>query len=480
MNFGIIFNILGWIISIEGAFMILPGLCGIIYGEDSWLYFIATAVVTLLLGIILIKRKPKSQQFFTKEGFAIVGLGWILMSAIGAIPLYLSRQIPFYIDALFEVVSGFTTTGASICPDVEALDHAVNLWRCFTHWIGGMGVLVFLLTILPMAGGNTMNLMKAESPGPSVGKLVPKIRDSAKILYFIYFGMTILQFILLVCAGMPVFDSICTSFGTAGTGGYGIKCSSIGGYSPTIQWIVTIFMILYGVNFNFYFFLLLGKNKKEAFKIEEVRWYIGIILVSIGIIVWNIHGMYSSLSHAVRDASFTVGSVITTTGFATADFGTWPVLSQTLLVIIMFCGACAGSTGGGIKVSRIMIILRAVKYEIDSFVHPRSVKVMRMDGKPVEKDTIRAAIMFMSVYVMVFTISIFVVAFDGFDLVTNFTSVTATFNNIGPGLSLVGPTGNYASFSILSKIVFIFDMLAGRLELFPILILCSPALWKKR
>ena len=239
-------------------------------------------------------------------------------------------------------------------------------------------------------------------------------------------------------------------------------------------------MILYGVNFNFYFFLLLGKNKKEAFKIEEVRWYIGIILVSIGIIVWNIHGMYSSLSHAVRDASFTVGSVITTTGFATADFGTWPVLSQTLLVIIMFCGACAGSTGGGIKVSRIMIILRAVKYEIDSFVHPRSVKVMRMDGKPVEKDTIRAAIMFMSVYVMVFTISIFVVAFDGFDLVTNFTSVTATFNNIGPGLSLVGPTGNYASFSILSKIVFIFDMLAGRLELFPILILCSPALWKKR
>ncbi len=480
MNFGIIFNILGWIISIEGAFMILPGLCGIIYGEGSWLYFIATAVVTLILGIILIKRKPKSQQFFTKEGFAIVGLGWVLMSAIGAIPLYLSGQIPFYIDALFEVVSGFTTTGASICPDVEALDHAVNLWRCFTHWIGGMGVLVFLLTILPMAGGNTMNLMKAESPGPSVGKLVPKIRDSAKILYFIYFGMTILQFILLVCAGMPVFDSICTSFGTAGTGGYGIKCSSIGGYSPTIQWIVTIFMILYGVNFNFYFFLLLGKNKKEAFKIEEVRWYIGIILVSIGIIVWNIHGMYSSLSHAVRDASFTVGSVITTTGFATADFGTWPVLSQTLLVIIMFCGACAGSTGGGIKVSRIMIILRAVKYEIDSFVHPRSVKVMRMDGKPVEKDTIRAAIMFMSVYVMVFTISVFVVAFDGFDLVTNFTSVTATFNNIGPGLSLVGPTGNYASFSILSKIVFIFDMLAGRLELFPILILCSPALWKKR
>jgi trk system potassium uptake protein TrkH len=279
---------------------------------------------------------------------------------------------------------------------------------------------------------------------------------------------------------MPIFDSICTAFGTAGTGGYGIKCSSIGGYSPTIQWIVTIFMILYGVNFNFYFFLLLGKNKKEAFKIEEVRWYIGIILVSIGIIVWNIHGMYSSLSHAVRDASFTVGSVITTTGFATADFGTWPVLSQTLLVIIMFCGACAGSTGGGIKVSRIMIILRAVKYEIDSFVHPRSVKVMRMDGKPVEKDTIRAAIMFMSVYVMVFTISVFVVAFDGFDLVTNFTSVTATFNNIGPGLSLVGPTGNYASFSILSKIVFIFDMLAGRLELFPILILCSPALWKKR
>lgn len=480
MNYGIIVYILGWVMSLESLLMMLPSVCAAVYGEKTGFSFLLVAAIFLAIGLLIIFKKPKNQQFFTKEGFTTVGLSWLIISVIGALPMYISGQIPSFVDALFETVSGFTTTGSSVVNNVEALDKCTNLWRCLTHWIGGMGVLVFLLAVVPMAGGNNSSLMRAESPGPSVGKLVPKMKDSSKILYCLYLGLTLLCFITLLIAKMPVYDAICTSVGTAGTGGFGIKCDSLAGYSAAIQWIVTVFMILFGVNFNFYFFLILGRNKLNAFKIEEVKWYFIIILSSIALITWNIHSMYSGLGHAARDASFSVGAVITTTGFATADFNLWPPLSQNLLVMIMFVGACAGSTGGGIKVSRFIILFRAVKQEIYSFIHPRSVKTIKMDGKAVDKSVISSVLKFMITYMFLFVTSLVIISFNGFDIVTNFTSVTATLNNIGPGLSMVGPTGNFAHFSILSKFVLMFDMLAGRLELYPMLILFSPALWRKR
>ena len=488
MNHRIVLNNIGKLIRLEGMLLILPALIGVFLQEKEFLALAVTAGSSIIVGTLLSSIKTKNTRIRAKEGFVITALVWLIFSIIGAIPFYATGNIKSFTDAIFETASGFTTTGASILRDVEALPKCLLFWRSFTHWIGGMGILVFMMAFAS-SSADEMNIMRAESPGPSVEKMVPKVKETAIILYGIYTVMTIILIIALIIAGMPVFDSVCHALGTAGTGGFGIKGDSIASYNKVCQGIITVGMMMFGVNFNLYY-LIIMKKFKDILHSEEVFTYIIIylvasILVSIGTINGFMHsGTYyagfNTVGEAVHHSFFQVASVMTTTGFATADFGTWPVLSQTLLVIIMFCGACAGSTGGGIKVSRIMIILRAVKYEIDSFVHPRSVKVMRMDGKPVEKDTIRAAIMFMSVYVMVFTISIFVVAFDGFDLVTNFTSVTATFNNIGPGLSLVGPTGNYASFSILSKIVFIFDMLAGRLELFPILILCSPALWKKR
>lgn len=479
MNIGYIVYILGWVLTIESSFMFLPCVCALCYGEKkSGLCFLAIASFFLVMGLAITRRKPKNQQFFTKEGFASVGFSWIILSIVGALPLYISGQFPNFTDALFEVVSGFTTTGASVCLDVEVLDHCTLLWRSFTHWLGGMGVFVFLLAVLPMTGGYNMHLMRAESPGPTVGKLVPKIRDTAKILYGIYFGITFLMFILLMIAGMPVFDSICTALGTAGTGGFGIKGDSMNSYSVLIKWIVTIFMILFGVNFNFYFYLL-GKDKMSAFKLEEVRWYIIIIIAATSGIVIDIASSYDTIFNAVTDAAFSVGSVITTTGFATADFNLWPVMSRTILVMIMFCGACAGSTGGGIKVSRFIIIFKLVKQEIYSFIHPRSVRTITLDGKPVEKNTIKAVLTFFAIYIFVFIGSLILITFDGNDIVTNFTAVTATLNNIGPGLEIVGPTGNFEGFSIFAKYVFIFDMLAGRLELLPMLVLFSPSLWKK-
>lgn len=481
MNYGIIVYILGWVMSLESMLMLAPCACALVYQEKrAGFSFLLVALAFLALGMLIVHKKPKNQQFFTKEGFTTVGLSWIIISVIGALPMYVCREIPSFVDALFETVSGFTTTGSTICTDVEVLSRSVNLWRCLTHWIGGMGVLVFLLAVVPMAGGNSSSLMRAESPGPSVGKLVPKMKDSSKILYCLYFGLTVLCFISLIIAKMPLYDAICTSIGTAGTGGFGIKGDSIAGYSHAIQWIITVFMILFGVNFNFYFFLILGKNKLNAFKIEEVMWYFIIIFASIGLITWNIHDMYSSNGNALRDASFSVGAVITTTGFATADFNLWPSLSKMILVSIMFVGACAGSTGGGMKVSRFIIMFRVVKQEVYSFVHPRSVKTIRMDGKTIDNNVVTSVMKFVLAYIFIFVGSLFIISLNGFDIVTNFTSVTATMNNIGPGLEMVGPTGNFAHFSVLSKFVFMFDMLAGRLELFPILILFSPALWKKK
>lgn len=478
MNYSIIRYILGWVLMFESIFMTLP--CGVaaIYQEKSGLAFLIVGIVCFLLSLLIIRKKPKNPVYFAREGFVIVALSWIVMSIFGAMPFVINGEIPSFTDALFETISGFTTTGASILTDVEALSKCSLFWRSFTHWIGGMGVFVFLLAVLPLAGGYNMHLMKAESPGPSVGKLVPKVRDTAKILYFIYIVMTVIEIVLLLFAGMPVFDALTTSFGTAGTGGFGIKNDSMAGYSVQMQAIVTIFMILFGVNFNAYY-LLLGKNKKEAFKMEEVRWYFGIIGVSILIISINIFHIYGNVFTSLHQAAFQVGSIITTTGFATADFNLWPQLSRTILVVIMFIGACAGSTGGGIKVSRIVILLKTVKQEIHYFIHPRSVNVIKIDDKALEKDTLRGVSTFLATYVIIFGISLLILAFDNLDMVTNFTAVAATFNNIGPGLEIVGPAGNYSIFSPLAKYVLMFDMLAGRLELYPILLLFSPSVWKK-
>ena len=478
MNYAIIGYILGWVLTIESLFMFLPCIIAAIYREETGWAFLTVAVIGLLAGFIITRRKQKNTVFFTREGFVIVSLSWILMSLVGAIPFVLNGDIPNFTNALFETISGFTTTGASIRADVEALSNCSLFWRSFTHWIGGMGVLVFLLAILPMTGGHNMHLMRAESTGPAVGKLVPKVKETAKILYMIYFCMTVAQIVLLLIAGMPWFDAVTTAVGTAGTGGFGIKADSMAGYSPAIQWIVTIFMILFGVNFNMYY-LLLGKNKLNAFKLEEVRWYFVVILVSTGIITANIASTYSNLSDAVRDAAFQVGSIITTTGFATTDFVIWPMASQVILVILMFLGACAGSTGGGVKISRIVIMLKAVKQEVMYLLHPKSVKMIKMDDKALDKSVVRNVTVFLATYVLIYIVSFILVSFDNFDFATTFTGVMATLNNIGPGLGAVGPTGNFDGFSDLSKYVLMFDMLAGRLELYPMLLLLTPAVWKK-
>ena len=412
-----------------------------------------------------------------REGFATTALSWIVISIMGAVPFVLTGCIPDPIDALFETVSGFTTTGASILPAVEGLPRGILLWRSFTHWIGGMGVLVFLLTLLPLTGGSHVNLMKAKSPGPQVDKLVPKVQSTAKLLYGIYLALTLAQRVFLMAGGMPLFESLLTAFGTAGTGGFGFKNDSFAQFSPYIQWVVTIFMILFGVNFNFYFLLLLRRFRR-AVSSEEVRAYLGIILVSIGIITLNIRSMYSGLGEALRHAAFQVGSIITTTGFSSCDFDLWPTLSKQLLVLLMFVGACAGSTGG-MKVSRILIFRKTVGKELKQAMHPQVVAPVRMDGKLLSHETIRTTNVYLCAYLFILVASIMLISLDGFDMVTNFTAVVATLNNIGPGLSQVGPMMNFAGFSNPAKLVLIFDMLAGRLELFPMLVLFLPSAWRK-
>ena len=390
----------------------------------------------------------------------------------------ITGEIPSFINALFEMVSGFTTTGASILSDVEAVSRCSTTWRCFSHWIGGMGVLVFIIAIVPLSGGSNINLMRAESPGPSVGKLVPKVKHTARILYIIYLGLSLIEFIVLIAAKMPVFDAMNTTFGTAGTGGFGIKNTSLGGYSVTIQWIVTIFMMLFGVNFNAYYIMIFGSIKK-ALSMEEVRAYFGIILTAIVIITINIYSICSGVWDAVTKSAFQVSSIITTTGFATTDFNIWPQTSKTILVLLMFVGACAGSTGGGIKVSRFVILIKTVIKELNSYIHPRSVRKIKVEGKTVEHEVIRSVNVYIITYILVFVASVFLVSIEGKDLTTNFTAVAATFNNIGPGLELVGPTQNFEHFNVFSKLVMIFDMLAGRLELFPLLLLFHPVVIKE-
>ncbi|MCI5650448.1 MAG: TrkH family potassium uptake protein [Fusicatenibacter sp.] len=479
MNDKMIRFIISWVLKLEAILMMLPVLIALIYREKEGFVYLIWAAVCAGIGCLLCRKKPANMEIYSRDGFVAVSLSWIVLGVFGAVPFVITREIPFYVDALFEIVSGFTTTGASILPEVEALSHASLFWRSFSHWVGGMGVLVFILALLPMKGGSVMNLMKAESPGPTVSKFVPRVRGTAKLLYQIYIALTLITMAALILSGISVFESVTLAFGAAGTGGFAVLNSGCVGYSPVQQWILTIAMIAFGVNFNFYY-LLLCKKIKSAFGSQEVRAYFLIILMSIGVITWNVHTMYPTFGEALRQAAFQVGSIITTTGFATADFNLWPELSKTILVMLMFIGACAGSTGGGIKVSRILILLKTVHKELTAIVHPRSVKRIRFDDHVVEHEVLRAINVFIIVYLVIFAGSMLVISFDEFSFETNFTAVAATLNNIGPGLDKVGPMSNYSEYSTISKLILIFDMLAGRLELFPMLILFYPSTWKRR
>ena len=478
MNYSIIFNIIGWVIKVEAIFMLLPGVVSIIYREDNCGVFFGCAFVFFVLGKIMTLKKPKNDQFYAREGFVAVAMSWIVLSVIGAIPFLISGEIPNAVNALFEIVSGFTTTGASILTDVEAMSKSMLFWRSFSHWIGGMGVLVFILAILPMAGGQNIYLIKAESTGPEVGKFVPKLQKTAGYLYIIYIALSILQLVFLLVGKMPLFDALCDVFGTAGTGGFGIKADSMAGYSTYIQMVTAVFMLLFGVNFNFYF-LIISRKLRSALGMEEVKWYFIIfILAVIGITVsiWNATGV---LDINIRNSIFQVSSIMTSTGFVTTDFDKWPQFSRYIMCVIMFTGACTGSTGGGIKVARFIIYFKQIGKQLGFLIHPRSVKILRMNGKKIEHNTIRVVNTYLLVYIAIFALSMLILTIDDFDLTTTFTAVSATFNNIGPGLGMVGPVGNFSQFSVLSKIVMIFDMLAGRLEIFPLLVLITPSTWRR-
>ena len=488
MNHRIVLNNIGKLIRLEGMLLILPTLIGVFLQEKEFLALAVTAGSSIIVGTLLSSIKPKNTRIRAKEGFVITALVWLIFSIIGAIPFYATGNIKSFTDAIFETASGFTTTGASILRDVEALPKCLLFWRSFTHWIGGMGILVFMLAFAS-SSADEMNIMRAESPGPSVEKMVPKVKETAIILYGIYTVMTIILIIALIIAGMPVFDSVCHAFGTAGTGGFGVKGDSIASYNKVCQGIITVGMMMFGVNFNLYY-LIIMKKFKDILHSEEVFTYIIIylvasILVSIGTVNGFMHsGTYyagfNTVGEAVHHSFFQVASVMTTTGFATMDFNLWATMPKAIMVLVMFIGACAGSTGGGIKVSRIIIYFKEVVRELQSYIHPSSVKSIRLDGKVVSKDTIRTTNVFLMAYIFIFVGSLVIVCFDGFDLVTSFTAVTATINNIGPGLGIVGPTGNFADFSILAKWVFIFDMIAGRLEIFPVLIMLSIKTWRRK
>lgn len=477
MNYGMIKYSLGWLLIFEAGFFLLPLLTGAVYGERAALAFLWSILIVAAIGTLLIFKKPKKTKLYSRDGFVIVALSWITLSLFGTLPFLFSGVTKSFFDALFETVSGFTTTGASIFPTVEDLPKSILIWRSFTHWIGGMGVLVFIMAFLPLGGAHNINIMRAESPGPSVSKLVPKVKTTALILYLIYFVMTAIQFILLLFGGIGVFDSLNIAFATAGTGGFATKNLSFIPYSSYAQVVTTVFMLLFSINFSSYYLALRGKFK-DAFN-TEVKVFIGLVAVVITIITLDVMNKYGSVGEALKHSAFNVASVISTTGFASADFDTWPNLSKTLLVLIMFVGACAGSTGGGIKVSRILILIKGMAKELKTLVHPKQVKKISIDSKEVEHEVVRSVNAYIVCYVAIFLMSVLILSFEETDLVTNFTAVTATINNIGPGLAGVGPMQNYASFSIISKLTLTFDMLAGRLELFPMLILFTPSTWKR-
>ncbi len=481
MNRKMIGKLLGFLLILESIFLFPPALISALDGERAALGAIfATMALSAVAGMLLeLVCRNAEKSFYAREGFLIVALGWIVLSVVGALPFWLSGEIPRYVDALFEVISGFTTTGASILPNVEEMSRGLLFWRSFTHWLGGMGILVFLLAVVPLGkGGYSVYLLRAESPGPSVNKLVPKMRQTAAILYLIYIALTILCAGFLLMGGMPLFDSLCTAFGTAGTGGFGIKADSMAGYSPYLQTVCTVFMALFGVNFSIYFLLLLGRVG-QALVNEELGLYVGIMLSSIAIITADIFHLYGSIRAALHDAAFTVSSIMTTTGFSTADFNQWPQLSRSILVILMVVGACAGSTGGGIKCARLLLLGKSLKARIHQMLHPRSVNLIRVDGATISDETIQGVNTYMAAYCAIGVISFLILSANDLSMETNLTAVLACLNNIGPGLDLVGPTSNYAHFSDVSKIVLILDMLLGRLEIFPLLVMLSPRAWRR-
>lgn len=478
MNYSMIRYTLGWLLLFESAFFALPLVCSLIYSDGALLAFFFSMLMCAALGSLMIIKKPKKTGFYAKEGFVIVSLSWIFLSIFGAMPFMFSGVTSSYIDALFETASGFTTTGATIFAEVEWLPESILLWRSFTHWVGGMGVLVFIMAFLPLSGGHNMHIMRAESPGPEVSKLVPKVRNTALILYGIYFTITLIQFVSLMLTGMSAFDALNTSFSTAGTGGFGVKNDSLASASSAQQIIVTVFMLIFSVNFNSYYLVLKCKFK-DAFN-TEVRVFIGIVIAAIAIITFNVFSArdyFQDIGEAIRHVAFTVASIISTTGFTTTNFDIWPSLSRTIIVLLMFVGACAGSTGGGIKCSRIVILIKGMFRELRTIIHPRQVKKITIDSRPVEHEVLRSVNAYIVTFITVFIFSLLIISFDNHDLITSFTSVAATINNVGPGLGEA--YSNFTAFSPLSKIVFIFDMLAGRLELFPMLILFSPLTYKK-
>jgi trk system potassium uptake protein TrkH len=477
MNIQIILYVLGMVLKVEGGLLLLPAFCSCIYQEWHLAgIYVISAAFSFLLGFLLSFKKPERFNLEPKEGMAAVGLAWIVFSLVGAVPFTISGEIPSYIDAIFETVSGVTTTGSSIMTTLDYMSYGNLFWRSFLHWIGGMGVLVFLLAIVPFAGGTFMNLMVAESPGPSISKLVPKLRDTAKTLYQLYLGLSILMLLLLLLAGMPPFDALCIMMGTAGTGGFAIRSSGFADYSWLQCTIVTIFMIAFGINFNVYY-LLLRKKWRQALENEEVHWYLGIIFIALVLIVAVVLPMYGDIAYTVHHVLFTIGSIITTTGYSTVDFNLWPSFAKLILVLLMFIGACAGSTGGGIKVSRIIIMVKSVRQEIKNILHPGLVQKVRLYNKPVENKMVRSVLVFLVLYAMIFITSLLLISLDGFDMNTNFTAVAATLNNIGPGLDGVGPTSSFAAYSDLSKIVLSLTMIAGRLELIPLVMLFLPDVW---
>ena len=473
--------VIGRILLTEAALLMLPMAVAAAYGE-AVLPFLIPALLLAVIGLALGLKAPKRSSLYARDGFAVVALAWVLMSAFGAMPFVISGDIPHFVDAFFETVSGFTTTGASILTEIEPLHRGILFWRSFTHWVGGMGVLVFVMAILPMSAGDGhgMHLMRAEVPGPSVGKLVSRMSDTAKILYGIYLVLTVIEIILLMVGGMPLFDSCIHAFGSAGTGGFSNRNLSVGAYDNAyFDVVIGVFMLLFGVNFNLYYFLLI-KRFKDVFHSEELRAYLGIVAAAVIAIAVDILHIYGSVGKSLRYAFFQVSSIITTTGFATADFNTWPTFSKGILVVLMFIGACAGSTGGGVKVARVVILVKSSLADMRKMLHPNAIATVRFEGKPLTERSVRGVHVFISVYVLVFAVSFLLLTLEGFDLVTTFTALAACINNIGPGLEVVGPMGNYAQFSPWAKLLLSFNMLVGRLEIFPMLLLCAPSIWKRR
>ena len=482
MNYKLVGRMIGSILLVVGVFMVPPLLLCLADGDRGpALAFLASMGIIFLAGaLLLLLGRRRGQAFSPLDGFVTVALSWILVSLLGCLPFYLSGQIPSYVDAVFETVSGFTTTGASILPQVENLSRGILYWRSFTHWLGGMGILVFALAVVPAEknAGGMLHLLRAESPGPSVGKLVPRLRKTAMILYGLYILLTVLCVLFLLAGGMPLFDSLCTAFGTAGTGGFGIKNDSIAGYSPYLQNVCTVFMLLFGVNFNIYFLLLMGQFR-EALRDEELHLYLLIFAGAVGLITWNIRPLMESWGQSLHHAAFQVSSIMTTTGFATVDFDLWPAFSKSVLLLLMVLGACAGSTGGGIKTIRTLLLIKDLRYNLARTLRPRSVGAIHVNGRPVPSDVITGVTAFMAAYSLLVFLSILLVSLDGYPLESNISAVFACFNNIGPGFGVVGPMTNYGSFSNFSKIVLTVDMLLGRLEIFPLLALFSGRVWKR-